>query len=132
MLIIVDPNNGVPVYRQLVDQVRFQIASGRLQPGDKLPSTRALSLRLGVNPMTISKAYAILEGEGLLDHRPGLPLVVATHAKGNRAGVKLGQLTIALQPAAIAAVQLGISGDKAAAMLRKLIEERTKTAEKSE
>jgi GntR family transcriptional regulator len=80
LLILVDPHSGVPVYRQIVDQVRFQIASGRIAPGDELPSTRALSKRLRVNPMTISKAYGILEDEGVIERRPGLPLVVAEGA----------------------------------------------------
>jgi DNA-binding transcriptional MocR family regulator len=61
MLIVVDPHSGVPVYRQLMDQIRFHIASGLLKPGDELPSTRALSTELGVNPMTVSKAYSFLE-----------------------------------------------------------------------
>jgi GntR family transcriptional regulator len=76
MLIVVDPHSGVPVYRQLMDQVRFQIASGVLEPGDELPSTRALSAELGVNPMTISKAYSFLERDGFVERRPGRPLVV--------------------------------------------------------
>ena len=65
MILVVDPHSGFPVYRQIVDQVRLQVSSGALAPGDELPSTRSLSTQLGVNPMTISKAYALLEGEGL-------------------------------------------------------------------
>ena len=76
MLIVVDPHSGVPVYRQLMDQIKFHIASGLLVPGEELPSTRALSSELGVNPMTISKAYSFLEREGVLERRPGRPLVV--------------------------------------------------------
>ena len=76
MLIVVDPQSGVPVYRQLMDQIKFHIASGLLQPGDELPSTRALSSELGVNPMTISKAYSFLEKEEVVERRPGRPLVV--------------------------------------------------------
>ena len=77
MIVRVDPNSGVPVYRQIVEQVRFQVTSGLLAPGTALPSTRALSQKLGVNPMTVSKAYAILENERLIEHRPGLTLTVA-------------------------------------------------------
>ena len=78
MIIVVDPSSGVPVFRQVMDQVRFHIASGMLEPGDELPPTRTLSAELGVNPMTISKAYNLLQREGVLDRRPGRPLVVAT------------------------------------------------------
>ena len=76
MLIVVDPSSGVPVFRQIMDQVRFHIASGLLKAGDELPATRALSAELGVNPMTISKAYNLLERDGALERRPGKPLVV--------------------------------------------------------
>ena len=76
MLIVVDPHSGVPVYRQLMDQIKFHIASGILKPGDELPSTRGLSAELGVNPMTISKAYSFLEREDVIERRPGRPLVV--------------------------------------------------------
>ncbi len=54
MLIVVDPHSGVPVYRQLMDQIKFHVATGLLNPGEELPSTRALSAELGINPMTIS------------------------------------------------------------------------------
>jgi len=76
LLVVVDPGSGVPVYRQVMDQVKFQIVGGKLQPGSELPSTRALSLELGVNPMTISKAYSFLEKEGVVERRPGKLLIV--------------------------------------------------------
>ena len=72
----IDPQADVPVYRQLMEQVKFLIASGQLRSGDELPSTRILSSELGVNPMTISKAYSYLERDGVLERRPGLPLIV--------------------------------------------------------
>jgi GntR family transcriptional regulator len=131
MLIVVDPNNGIPVYRQVVDQIRFQIITGRVRPDDELPSTRALSLRLGVNPMTISKAYVILEDEGLVVRRPGLPLVVA-HQKEKHGANNLAQLALVLKPVALATVQLGIPEDKAAALYRKLIDDNKTNGEKSE
>jgi Predicted transcriptional regulators len=130
MLIVVDPNNGIPVYRQVIDQIRFLIATRRLQPDEELPSTRALSLRLGVNPMTISKAYGMLEHEGLLVRRPGLPLVVA-YQKEKHGANNLDQLAIVLKPAALATVQLGIGEEKAAALYRKLIEDNKTNGEKS-
>ena len=132
MLIIIDPHIGIPVYRQVVDQIRFQIASGRLRPGDELPSTRALSSRLGVNPMTISKAYGILEDEGVVSHRPGLPLVVREQTPGRTIAAKLEQLANVLQPATLAAAQLGIPAEKAGSLFKKLVDERGKTMGKSE
>jgi GntR family transcriptional regulator len=76
-LFILNPQSGKPLYRQLVDQVRQMITSGNLAPGDTLPSVRSLAEEHAVNPMTISKAYALLEGEGLLERNRGKPMTVA-------------------------------------------------------
>lgn len=77
-MFILHPSSGVPLYRQLVEQVRRLIASGQLAEGTELPSVRALALEHAVNPMTISKAYSQLEAEGLLERRRGKPMAVAT------------------------------------------------------
>ncbi|MCL2646344.1 MAG: GntR family transcriptional regulator [Phycisphaerales bacterium] len=71
LLISVSPTSGVPIYRQLIDQVRSLIASKRLQPGEFLPSVRTLAQRLQVNPMTVSKAYSLLQRDGLVELAPG-------------------------------------------------------------
>jgi GntR family transcriptional regulator len=74
---ILNPQSGIPLYRQLVEQVRRLIAGGQLAPGAALPSVRELALEHAVNPMTISKAYALLEAEGLLVRNRGKPMTVA-------------------------------------------------------
>ena len=66
-----------PIYRQLVEQVRRLVAGGQMAPGDELPSVRDVAQALAVNPMTVSKAYGLLEAEGLLARRRGLGMVVA-------------------------------------------------------
>jgi len=63
--------SGVPIYRQIVDQVSDQIASGRLRIGDRLPSVRELAQALPANQNTILKAYELLEREGLISRRQG-------------------------------------------------------------
>jgi len=63
----VAPSSGVPIYRQLLDQVRAQIATGRLAPGEFLPSVRQVAAELTVNPMTVSKAYSLLERDGIVE-----------------------------------------------------------------
>ena len=90
MLFVVDPHSGVPIFRQLMEQVKLAIASGRLLPGDDLPSVRSLAVPLGVNPMTISKAYNLLEREGILEHRPGKPLVPSRKRRGASLGTGPG------------------------------------------
>ncbi len=123
MLIAVDANSGVPVFRQLMDQIRFHIASGLLGPGDELPSTRTLSEQLGVNPMTVSKAYSLLEQEKLIERRPGLPLVVRAQSRDTLDRERLDHLRAALGPALNAARQLGISPYKAASVFRALLDD---------
>ena len=75
------PTSGVPIYRQIIDQVRHMVVGGHLEPGEELPSVRTLALQLEVNPMTISKAYSLLEAEGILLRRRGRGMVVAPNRR---------------------------------------------------
>jgi GntR family transcriptional regulator len=75
-----NPNTGVPIYRQLIEQVQRMIVGGQLKPGDELPSVRDLAIEHAVNPMTISKAYSLLEADGLLIRQRGKPMQVAPRA----------------------------------------------------
>jgi GntR family transcriptional regulator len=126
MLIVVDPHSGVPVYRQLMDQVRFQIASGVLEPGDELPSTRILSGELGVNPMTISKAYSYLERDGLVERRPGRPLVVKALPREDIEDRKSEQLRQSLVAPVTVARQLGLDPADALSLFEDMLrDERT-------
>ena len=121
MLIHVDPHSGVPVYRQLMDQIRFHIASGLLAPGDELPSTRALSAELGVNPMTVSKAFSNLERDGIVERRPGRPLVVKALPRGQLRTRKLDQLRNNLAPSVTMVRQLGIDWEEALQLFGELL-----------
>jgi GntR family transcriptional regulator len=78
---ILKPHTGVPIYRQLCDQIRRMAASGQLPPGTELPSIRDLALRHAINPMTVSKVYSLLEAEGVLERHRGKPMTVAGHAR---------------------------------------------------
>lgn len=66
-----DLHSGVPVYRQLIDQVRGGMASGTLNPGDQLPTVRQLAVDLAINPNTVMRAYRELELGGLLETHQG-------------------------------------------------------------
>src|SRR5262249_22031982 len=72
-----NPKSGVPIYRQIQDQIRFGIASGRLRPGEQLPTVRALAVDLAVNPNTVIKAYTELERQGVLTTEQGSGTFVA-------------------------------------------------------
>lgn len=75
--LILNLKSGVPIYRQIQDQVRYGIASGRLQPGEQLPTVRALAVDLAVNPNTVIKAYSELERSGILTTEQGSGTFVA-------------------------------------------------------
>jgi len=122
MLIIVDPHSGVPVYRQLMDQVKFHIATGLLKPGDELPSTRALSAELGVNPMTISKAYSYLEKESVVERRPGRPLVVTNLVSEQVRDTKLDQLRESLASTVRMVKQMDIDHAEAIRIFRDMLD----------
>jgi len=66
-----DLKSGVPFHRQIVDQIRYGIASGRLLPGEQLPTVRDLAVQLQVNPNTVRKAYSELEILDILDTQQG-------------------------------------------------------------
>jgi GntR family transcriptional regulator len=120
--LLVDRHSGHPVYRQIVDQVRFQVAAGTLPVGAELPSTRTLAAEHALNPMTVSKAYAELERLGVLDRRPGLPHVVARRSLPTADADRQAALRRSLEPGARAARQLGVPPAEAAAVLRELME----------
>jgi len=132
MLIVVDPHSGVPVYRQLMDQIKFHVASGLLGPGDELPSTRALSAQLGVNPMTISKAYGYLEREDVLERRPGRPVVVKSIDSREMRDRKIDQLRESLTSTVTMVQQLGIDKNEALSLFRVLLDESGKNDTESE
>ncbi len=65
-LFSISTGSSEPIYRQLVEQVRRLVAAGQMAPGDGMPSVREVAQVLALNPMTVSKAYGLLEMEGLL------------------------------------------------------------------
>lgn len=66
-----DPKSGVPYYRQIIDQIRFGISSGKLHVGEQLPTVRALAVDLKINLNTVSKAYKELEIQNIIETQQG-------------------------------------------------------------
>ena len=66
-----DAANGAPIYRQIIQQIEFAILSGRMRPGDRLPTIRSLAVELKTNPNTIARAYGELEIRGILATQVG-------------------------------------------------------------
>ena len=77
MAFALNPKSGVPIYRQIQDQIRYGIASGKLRAGEQLPTVRALAVDLAVNPNTVIKAYTELERQGVLTTEQGSGTFVA-------------------------------------------------------
>jgi GntR family transcriptional regulator len=71
VFIKVDPSSDVPIFRQIVQQIKTAVAMGRLEPEDPLPSVRQLAVELAVNPNTVARAYLDLEIEGVIYKRQG-------------------------------------------------------------
>ena len=120
MLLEIDHHSGVPIYRQVIEQIQQQIMAGQLREGEQLISVRELALQLRVNPMTISKAYSMLEAEGLVERQRGIGLFVARLQKDKKAQTKAKILEEILGKAAVMAVQFDIPEEEAVEMLVKL------------
>lgn len=120
MLLQIDHHSGQPIFRQVIDQIRRQVMAGQLREGEQLPSVRDLAMQLRVNPMTISKAYGLLEMEGILERRRGVGLFVAAIARDKAGRTKADMLEEALTRAVVTAIQLGIPEEKARDMLMRL------------
>lgn len=117
----IQPHDTTPIYRQIVDQVQRRVSSGQWRAGDELPSVRALAQLHTVNPMTISKAYALLEAQGWLERRRGLGMVIADRP----AAVKIDrwdQLMPTLEAAARQSTELGLKPKEVLQRLGRLLD----------
>src|ERR1041384_947592 len=117
------PSAGAPIYQQLMQQVKFQIASGRLTSGDYLPSVREAALELEVNPMTVSKAYSLLEREGILIRDRGQGMRVATPSARGSLKERREELKSLLKDVVVKAHQLGLDSDEVWALLKPMLAE---------
>jgi GntR family transcriptional regulator len=79
--IAINTGSATPIYKQITDQVRLAVATGRLNVGDQLPSVRALAEELVINPNTVARAYTDLAREGLLESRSGRGVFVTRKRK---------------------------------------------------
>src|SRR3954447_4606343 len=82
MLFRPNPSSGVPIYLQLMEQVKHSIETGALRPGEQLPGIRPLAEELVINPNTVAKAYRELEHEGIVELRQGTGAFIANRGRG--------------------------------------------------
>jgi len=97
MLFRPNPSSGVPIYLQLMEQVKHGIETGALRPGDQLPGIRPLAEELVINPNTVAKAYRELEHEGVIELRHGAGAFVSKNAGAKQLTekVRAGQAVVA-------------------------------------
>jgi GntR family transcriptional regulator len=84
MLFRPNPASGVPIYLQLMEQVKHGVETGALRPGDQLPGIRPLAEELVINPNTVAKAYRELEHEGIVELRHGAGAFIAGNARAKK------------------------------------------------
>src|ERR671913_1223704 len=115
----VNPSDAVPIYLQVVNQVKYLVASGRLEPGEELPPIRTLAERLLINPNTVARAYRELEQAGVVTKRrtAGTYVSDAGSPLARRERVKI--LTERIDALLAEARQMGIDTDEVVELLRK-------------
>ena len=120
----ISTSSGVPIYRQIIDQVKTQIATGRLEAGIFMPSVRQVAEELEINPMTVSKAYSLLEKENVLEFVRGQGMVVRESTIPKRNLQKREESIIPLLKEVITkAQQLSLEQEKVIKMLESLWKE---------
>ncbi|NQV34764.1 MAG: GntR family transcriptional regulator [Phycisphaeraceae bacterium] len=112
MFIRIETSSSTPIYRQISDQIRYQIASGALQQGAKLPSVRELAVNLAVNQNTVLKVYNELSREKILKIERGDGTYVSSGEPDMTAEQRKGVVADLLRSAVVQAVQLGVSSDE--------------------
>ena len=117
----VAPSSGVPVYRQLMDQVQAEVSSGRLTPGDLLPSVREVARQLQINPMTASKAYSKLEAQGVVELVRGQGMRIRAPVAMGTVKERQAQLRPLLEQAIARAHQLALTRAQVGAVLDPLL-----------
>jgi len=120
----IHPSSGVPIYRQIIDQVLALVSSGRLKPGDLLPSVRQMAVELEVNMMTVSKAYARLEVEGVLERDRGTGMRVRERATTARVADRQKELREIAEQVVTRGQQLGLTDEQILAVVKMILQER--------
>lgn len=123
MLLTIDHHSGVPIYRQIIDQVHEQILAGILKEGEQLITVRELAEQLAINPMTVSKAYSMMEAQGMLERRRGIGLFVPENAQSGEKELKKEAIVETLLIKAITtAVQFRLSKEKTEKIFNKCLQ----------
>ena len=119
MQIHLEAKDGVPIYLQVMQQIKYQIASGRLQPGEELPSIRTLAEQLLVNPNTIARAYRELELAGVVEKRRTAGTYVAENGSPLARKERLKLINERIDRLLVEAFQMGFDLDDILKLIQK-------------
>ena len=123
-LFTITTGSAEPIYRQLVEQVRRRVAAGQWRAGDSLPSVRELAQALAINPMTVSKAYSLLESEGVLERQRGVGMAVAApHGRARGVTDRVALLRPGLERMAAQARELELPPEQVLALFKRILED---------
>jgi len=122
----IDDRSGVPVYRQMMDQMKYYVAGGTLRAGDQLPSIRELAGALAVNPTTVVKAYTELERDGVIEMRHGKGAFIAESPAALAPAEQELALRRTARQLAIEAAQLKVPAARVLAVVRDELNQLTK------
>jgi len=112
MLFKPNPSSGLPIYLQLMEQVKYGIETGALRPGEELPGIRRVAVELVVNPNTVAKAYRELEHEGLIELRQGAGAFVVRSARARVVTQKLRNAQPVLSALVAKLSEIGLSQEE--------------------
>ena len=119
MQIHISTSDGVPIYLQIVNQVKYLVAAGRLEAGEELPPIRILAERLGINPNTVARAYRELEAEGLVEKRRTAGTYVSNAGSRLTRQARMKIVTERVDALLAEARQLGIAVDEVVELVRR-------------
>jgi GntR family transcriptional regulator len=112
MFVHVNPATGVPIYLQVVSQLKQAVAAGALRPGDELPSVRRMAADLRINPNTVARAYQELERDDVIRTVPGGGTFVADNVPGLLKSEKLRRLRPHARQIAVEGIQMRLAPEE--------------------
>jgi len=121
MNLVFDFSSGIPIYRQIMDQVKYLVVSGHLKPGDRIESVRELAASVKVNPTTVMKAYTELTREGVIYQRRGQGCFISEVVSKFSENEKSRILEEKARALAVEAMHLGYSSEEIIEHLQKVI-----------
>ena len=122
MFVHLNPNSGLPIYRQLFQQLRQRMVSGQLAAGEQLPSVRDLSAQIKINPLTVAKVFQHLEAEGLVETRRGLGTFVTAGNTSRSIAEKRRLIASSVEQVVAEAQHLKLDEEQVVELVRKRFE----------